>query len=88
MQNWNLWLRPFLGLLVCIEAFLDLVLIHITESFDFLLIGWAKRSVQLSALFTSVPYGEALPLAKNSLLQEVYSQLPNSLSVNREAREV
>lgn len=49
-----------------------------------LLIGWVEVSVQLSALFPGIPYGEALPLAENSLLQEVHSQLPNGFPGNKE----
>lgn len=49
----------------------------------FLLIGWAQASVQLPALFPGIPYGEALPLAEYSLLQEVHTQLPNGFPGNR-----
>lgn len=47
------------------------------------MIGRAEASVQLPALFPSIPYGEVLPLAENSLLQEVHSQLPNGFPGNR-----
>lgn len=87
MQNWDFWLWSFLRVLICVEAFLDLVLIHITESFDFLLIGRAEAAVQLPALFPSVPYGEALPLAEDSLLQKRHSLVPNGFPGNRDVGE-
>lgn len=54
-----------------------LVTLSHVEVMYLLLIGRAQAAVQLSTLFPSIPDGEALPLAKYSLLQEVHSQLPN-----------
>lgn len=71
MQDWNSGLGPFLRVLVAVETFLDLVLIHVTESGHLVPGSFREASVEPAALLARVPDDECLPAWQDLLLQKL-----------------
>lgn len=70
VQDGDSGLGSFLRVLVAIEAFPDLVLIHVTEGHHLALAGGGQAAVQPAPLLAGVPDGEGCPAGKGLLFQE------------------